>query len=45
MIRDNMPGPVFSSYEKNFLIYKIIGKADWWISVAILLDEKFTVLD
>ena len=45
IIGDNMPGPVFASYETNFLMYKITGKADWWIRAATLLDEEFTVPD
>ena len=45
IIGDQIPGPALASYETNYLMYKITGKADWWSRIATKKDDEFTIPD
>jgi hypothetical protein len=43
IVGDGIPDPRFRWYEANYLLFKAMGRADWWVRIDSQLDPTWTV--
>ena len=40
---EGIPGPTFSSYESNFLMFEATDRSDWWSSISSNVEENLII--
>jgi len=43
IIGNGIPDPQYSWYEANFILFKAMGRADWWVRIDSRVDLSWTV--